>query len=157
MASILFKWLLWLHPFFVSVAEINHNAKDKTLELSIHIFTTDLENALRKNFTTKVDLTDVAMQKDMQILVNAYIITYFKLFVDDKSVKLKFDGFEQIEESTWCYFEVNDVSSMKKIQIKNSLLYDYETKQTNMNIVKYNGVEKTKKLEYPEKDVEFGF
>ena len=54
MASILFKWLLigglvlkptpsTYHPIFVSVTEIEHNAKDKTLEISCKIFTDDLE------------------------------------------------------------------------------------------------------------------
>ena len=157
MATILFKWLLWLHPFFVSVAEINHNKKDKTLEVSIHIFTNDLEQTLRKSFGKKVNLTDTAMTKKMDILVNAYIITYFKLVVDGKPVQMKFDGFEQIAESTWCYFEVSDIAALNKIQIKNSLLYDFEAKQTNMNIVKYNGVEKTRKLENPERDVVFEY
>ena len=53
MVSILFKWLLigglvfkpapvTYHPIFVSVTEIEHNNKDKTLEISCKIFTDDL-------------------------------------------------------------------------------------------------------------------
>ena len=30
-----------LHPFFISVTEINHNIKDKSLEVSCKIFTDD--------------------------------------------------------------------------------------------------------------------
>ena len=52
MASIFYKWLilLWLpffpsqqdaHPIYVSVTEIEHNAAEKTLEISCRIFTDD--------------------------------------------------------------------------------------------------------------------
>ena len=37
-----------LHPFYVSVTEINHNAADKTLEISCKMFTEDLEEILEK-------------------------------------------------------------------------------------------------------------
>ncbi|MEI8059397.1 MAG: DUF6702 family protein, partial [Ferruginibacter sp.] len=63
MVSIVYKWLMlftWVnftmspvaseapvcnHPLFVSVTEIEHNAKDKTLEISCKIFTDDFENS----------------------------------------------------------------------------------------------------------------
>ena len=52
MASAFFKWLFLpvfgsilfagsQHPFHVSVVEINHNAEDKTLEITCKIFTDD--------------------------------------------------------------------------------------------------------------------
>src|SRR6476661_2375693 len=34
------------HPFHVSTTEINHNATDKTLEISCRIFTDDFESCL---------------------------------------------------------------------------------------------------------------
>ena len=45
-----------VHPFHVSVIEINHNAVDKTLEISCKIFTDDFEKILAKNYKAKVDL-----------------------------------------------------------------------------------------------------
>lgn len=61
MASSVYKWLLIplicllmagkpTHPFHVSVIEINHNAADKTLEISCKIFTDDFEKILAKNY-----------------------------------------------------------------------------------------------------------
>ena len=57
MASSIYKWLFLpllalvltsakapaLHPFHVSVVEIEHNAEDKSLEISCKIFTDDFE------------------------------------------------------------------------------------------------------------------
>jgi hypothetical protein len=64
MASSFYKWLLIpvlgivlssaglpeLHPFHVSVVEINYNATDKTLEISCKIFTDDFEKVLAQNY-----------------------------------------------------------------------------------------------------------
>ena len=36
------------HPIFVSVTQIDHNATDKTLEISCKIFTDDFEQTLRQ-------------------------------------------------------------------------------------------------------------
>ena len=41
------------HPFYISITEINHNAKDKTLEISCKMFAEDLEETLNKNYKTK--------------------------------------------------------------------------------------------------------
>lgn len=41
-----------LHPFHVSTTEINHNAKDKSLEITCRIFTDDFEAILGKNYKT---------------------------------------------------------------------------------------------------------
>ena len=53
MATIFIQWLITasisiLHPFYVSVIEIDHNAKDATAEISVRVFTDDLEKTLQK-------------------------------------------------------------------------------------------------------------
>ena len=83
MASILFKWLLLgglalnpstiYHPIYVSVTEIEHNAKDKTLEISCKIFTDDFEKTLSQAYKTYVDLLK---PKDKNALYQHW---YFKL------------------------------------------------------------------------------
>ena len=91
MASSFYKWLLFpvlgivlssaglpkLHPFHVSVVEINHNATDKTLEISCKIFTDDFEKVLAQNYKTKVDLTNppAADRKAMDSVVKKYIFS----------------------------------------------------------------------------------
>src|SRR5215467_8661287 len=61
------------HPYYVSVVEINHNAKDKTLEISCKIFTNDFEETLEKNYKTKVDLVNPADKGAMDKLVSDYL------------------------------------------------------------------------------------
>ena len=59
----------WVHPFHMSVVEINHNVQDKTLEISCKIFTDDFEKVLAKTYNTKVDLTNPSNKAAMDSLV----------------------------------------------------------------------------------------
>ena len=162
MAGVLAKWLTimyagFIHPFYVSMTEVNHNAKDKTLEISVRIFTDDFETALHNNYKTKVDLNNSANVAEMNKLVNDYIQKHLQLQVDGKQVGLSFIGYEQQSESTWTYFEVKNVAGVKNIAIVNSLLHDYRKEQINMLHLKANNKEESYKLDYPATQAAFSF
>ena len=67
---ILFKWFSFFlltgvqshspaterHPFYISVTEVAHNAKEKSLEVSCKIFADDMEAALSQQYKMQVDL-----------------------------------------------------------------------------------------------------
>jgi hypothetical protein len=162
MANILFQWfsmalLSVVHPFFVSMTDVNYNAKDKNLEVSVRIFTDDFENILTTNYKTKVDLQKSSNQAEMGKLVNDYIQKHLHFQVDGKPVTLSYVGFEQQEESTWTYFEIEKIPSVKKIAVSNSLLHDYKKEQINMLHLKANGKEDSYKLDYPNTQAAFDF
>jgi len=145
------------HPFYVSMIEIDHNAKDKTAEVSIRIFTDDLENVLKKYGNTKIDILHPANKEEVDKLLNNYIQHKLQIKLDGKLVTLHYLGYEQQMESIWTYLEVKDVPTVKKVSISCSLLYDYQDKQTNIFHVKANDTEKSYKLDYPETTTEFSY
>jgi hypothetical protein len=78
MALLLHKWLLagiavFIHPLFVSVTEINHNAKEKTLEISCKVFTDDLEKAIEKSANIKLDLFNIKDKAAAEKAVTEYV------------------------------------------------------------------------------------
>lgn len=162
MANILHQWLLvayaaMIHPFFVSMTDINYNDKNKSLEISVRIFTDDFENTLRKYHKDKIDILHPTNQDAMNGYVKDYIQQHLQLKVDDKFVQLSFVGYEQQSESIWTYFEVDNVSSVNKISIINNLLHDYNNNQINMMHVKVKDSEQSDKLNYPDTKAEFKF
>jgi hypothetical protein len=139
------------HPFYVSVTEINHNATDKTLEISCKMFTEDLEQIIEKNNKTTLDITTEKDKPSFDKYIPEYVSKNLVLFVDGKPVKLSYVGFEREKESTYCYFQVDNVSSVKKVDINNSLLYDFNENEINIMHVTINGSRKSTKVNYPEK------
>ena len=163
MASSFYKWLALPlfaitltsagfrgpHPFHVSVVEINHNAADKSLEISCKIFTDDFEKVLAQNYKTKVDLINPPDRKAMDSLVKKYIFSHIAVIVDGKPGTLIYVGFEKDNEAVFSYVEVDNISSLKKIEITNSLMHDMFTDQVNIMHVIENGNRKSTKLDYP--------
>ncbi len=162
MANILFQWLMiacihLMHPFFVSMTDINYNGKDKELEVSVRIFADDFENTLRKYHSEKIDILHPADEKQMNDFVFDYIKKNLKLQINGEPVEMSYVGYEQQSESIWTYLEVKNIDKADKVNIVNTLLYDYSNNEINMIHVKVNGAEKTTKLNYPEEKAEFQF
>ena len=145
------------HPFFVSMTDINYNKTDKTLEVSVRIFTDDLENTIRKYHQGDIDILHPADQKAMNGYVDAYIRKHLGLKADGKTTAMSFVGYEQESESIWSYFEIKNIPEPKRLDVYNSLLQDYNNNQINMMHVKVNGEEKNTKLDYPDKQASFTF
>lgn len=135
-----------LHPIFVSVTELEHNAKENTLEMSCKIFTDDFEKALRTTYKTHVDLSDENVKPAMDKLVNDYVQKHTKIVVDGKIVSLKYLGFEKIEEAIYSYFEVDNILFPKKIEVTENVLLEYNSQQMNIVHVTVAGERKSGKL-----------
>ena len=168
MVSILFKWLLTaalvlgngggnVHPIYMSVTEIEHNAKEKTLEISCRIFTNDLENTLKQSNKGLIDLINPKDKAAMNKLVNDYIQKHLSIQVDGKTVALQFLGYEQQEDAINSFFQVNNIAAIKKISVTDNILYEYKSEQISLLHVKVNGDRKSTKMVNPEEKIYLEF
>jgi hypothetical protein len=149
--------LLVNHPFYMTVTEINHNAKEKIIEISCKIFTDDLQTALKKSSGNKIMLSGQNNKAATDKLVAAYIMKHLQLKIDDRPVTLQFVGSEKEDEAVWSYFRVNDISTIKKIDIINDLLYECFDSEINLMHVMANGNRQSKKINNPDVHVVFEF
>ncbi len=145
------------HPFHVSVVEIEHNAADKSLEISCKIFTDDFENALAKRYKTKVDLINPPNKAAMDTLIKKYILSHLSIRANGKPVVFSYMGFENEKEAVYGYIEVESVSTVSKLEITNTLMYEEFTDQVNIMHVKVAGNRKSTKLDYPDKEAAFSY
>ena len=168
MVSLLFKWLMIggllfhvtptsNHPIFVSVTEIEHNAAEKTLEISCKIFTDDFEKTLRQQYKGTVDLLQPKDKTAMNSLVSAYVKKHLSITVDGKPVELQFIGYEQQEEGIESFYQVSNIAAVKKIDITDNILYEYKKEQLSLLHVIVNGNRKSTKLNNPEEKASFQF
>ncbi len=145
------------HPIYVSVTEIEHNAKEKTLEISCKIFTDDLEKTLRQTYSGTVDLLQPKDKVAMDKLISAYVKKHLSLIVDGKPVSLEYLGYEQQEEGIESYYQVNNITAVKKIDVTDNILYEYKKEQISLLHVTVNGNRKSFKLNNPEEKTSFLF
>jgi hypothetical protein len=136
-----------LHPFFVSVTELNFNPNNKNLEISCKMFVDDFQNALKQNYKRPIDLANEKQENENNSIINDYLTKHLSIVADAKAVGLKFIGFERESESVYCYFEAANISSPKKIVITNKILQDYKQEQVNIMHVVVNGNRKSTKTD----------
>ena len=171
MAGILYKWLLLFpvtfflhtsapqvnHPLYVSVTEIEYNAKEKTLEISCKIYTDDFEKTLRQNYKTEVDLLKPKDKQAMNKLVSDYVHKHLALTVNGKAATMDFIGYEQQEEGIESYYEVKNITSVSKIDVTDNILYDYKKEQMGIIHTIVDGNRKSTKLNNPNDKASFQF
>jgi hypothetical protein len=144
-----------LHPFYVSSFEFNHNSRVNNLEITCKIFADDLEAVLKSKFSIPVDLSVEANKLVNEKLISAYIKEHLALSVDGILMAMQFLGFEKDKDAVYCYLEITDVVSLKKLDVKNSMLYDGFKEQANIMHVIANGKRQSSKLDNPKQDVSF--
>jgi len=162
MAAMLYKWLLvgglgFLHPFYISVTEINHNAKEKILEISCKIFLDDTEKAIRKQSNAVVELTSPKDPKKAQQLVSDYVRKHLVVKIDGRPVALEFVGYEVEGASLWSYYQVKNISSVQKIEVSNNLLYEMYDSQISIVHAQVGANKKSTRVTNPETNMVFDF
>ena len=154
---IIVSWLSFFHPFYVSVTEINHNARSQEVEISCRIFYDDLERTLEKQYHTHVDIVKPADKTKMNQLLNDYIKKHLIVKADGKQLALSYVGYEIQEDAAWTYFEVKGINKVKKFEVHDDLLFTEHPEQINMLHVTVGGQRKSTKLSNPDSDAAFEF
>lgn len=146
-----------LHPYYISVTEINHNATDRTLEISCKIFTDDFEKVLADKYKTKVDLIKPINKPATEKLIADYVKNHLSINVDDKTIAFTYLGYELEQEAIYSYYQADHINAPKKLQAGVSLLHDFSENQINILHVTINGNRKSIKLDFPKTEASFSF
>lgn len=128
-------WVLSLHlmhPFHVSVTEVSFNEDNKHLEISIRIFSDDLESVFRKR--GKMDFNLVNSLEDTTVLaeLESYLKSHFTIKEDAITIPLDFLGAEADRDVIWCFLESGPVTAPETIWSRNALLLDLFDDQINL-------------------------
>ncbi|MDX2283289.1 MAG: DUF6702 family protein [Bacteroidia bacterium] len=121
------------HPFYVSVAEINHNPQAGSLEITVKVFTDDLERALEaRSGGKRLFLGERQEAPETLPLLGAYLSEVFRIASDGQPRPWNWVGKETELEVTWIYLEIPDVGAPRHLQVENRLLTEYIDTQKNI-------------------------
>lgn len=146
-----------LHPFYVSVTEIQENVKDKIVEVSCKIFTDDFEKTLRMHYSNKIDLLNPPDKAVANKLIKDYITKHLSISLDGKLQSLQYVGYEKNEEGVECYFQINNPLIHSKVTVVNNVLFEYKPEQINIVHVTVRGKRQSTQLVNPNDRKTFNF
>ena len=129
------------HDFHASITQMVYNQKEKTVEISIRIFTDDFEKALSAASNAKIHL---AANDKNDTLIEKYIHAHFGYVSPQKqSVPIKYIGHEIEADANWLYLEMPHAESLTGGTLTQNALMELFDDQVNMINIQYQSQKKT--------------
>jgi len=120
-----------VHPFHVSVTEINENSSTHRLEIDCRVFPDDLENEMSV-LKSKVDIENKEKYTENKTAICAYISTHLLIDVNNKPVKFTCLGYEMDKDGLHIYLESEEVEAVKTLKVENNFLHRIFNDQINI-------------------------
>ncbi len=122
------------HDFHISKCQIKYSEQEQTLQISLHIFIDDLEQALAEQGVDQLAIGSELEKEDAEKYIQRYIKQCFRMTVDEEKVDYTFIGKETTKDlaAIWCYLEVEAVSEFQELIITNNLLLELFEDQKNI-------------------------
>ena len=135
-----------LHKEFYSISNIKYNEQDRTLQITMMLFTNDVELELNNHYETIMELGTKREIENADTLLISYIKRYFKIDVNKNPKIYKYIGKEFEKDVVFLYLEVTDVENIKEIKVESSILTASFPEQVNHIKVKVNQTNKSMRL-----------
>ncbi len=131
-----------MHEYYVSITRMQFNPSEKSLEVSIRLFTDDFERALSaENNNQPVRLQN---NDGNNAIVERYIRRHFVLTDKKRNVRQwQYVGKENEADATWIYLEIPQDGQLTGFSLKNDILMEIFDTQVNVVNIKINSDKKT--------------
>ena len=122
------------HEFHLSKSLVEYVEGEKAIQITMHLFIDDLEEALRQQGKSKLYICTDKESPEAEPAIYQYLQSTFRIALDGQVVEYSFIGKEISEDllAMWCYLEVEGVSSFSKLQVQNSILTELFEDQKNL-------------------------
>jgi hypothetical protein len=131
------------HKFYVSIYQIEFAEDKKMVQITSRIFIDDLNAALEKKYGTRANFGEPAESTSDLTVLKKYVAENFLIRVNGRPEPLEFLSREYEANVIICYFRIKNISKIKSLQIKNTLLTEYVTEQQNIIQTKVYGKKKS--------------
>ncbi|PKG50400.1 DUF6702 family protein [Olleya sp. 1-3] len=140
-----------IHKYYVSITQIEYVKEKQSVQIISRIFVDDIEKLIRKRYDEKVTLNDGQDEVIIDSYIKKYLLEKMFIKINGTPAMLKFIGKEYDDDIMRCYLEIENVASIKSIEIQNKVLFDIFEDQKNIVRNNINGKNKTFVL-IPHKD-----
>ncbi len=131
-----------LHKYYVSLTQIHHNEKTKSVEITLQVFTDDLELSLENQFKESFLIgTSKEIPQTNQFIFD-YLNQKLQLKINGKSVQYKMIGKNIEDDLTYIFLEISDIKALKSIDITNKIFFETFEEQQHIVKIKIKGIHK---------------
>lgn len=127
------------HEFYVGLTDIVYNAETMRYEITIKVFTDDLELALQDSFDQKIKL-DEKPEEAHDALIFRYVDSKFAVKAkNQQALKLTHIGRETELDVTWIYLESTVVQPLQTVLVSNAMMMELYEDQSHIVHINQGG------------------
>ncbi|MBC7909179.1 MAG: hypothetical protein H7Y30_01680 [Pyrinomonadaceae bacterium] len=125
------------HTFHTSLMRVEYNRQEQLVEVSIQVFSHDLENILSRRSKKRIRLDKTPEAAKLAL---AYLNDAVNLKNRDGQLKtFSWVGMESQADAVWLYVETKMPEGLDGAQIRNRIFFDLLEDQVNLVHFKYDG------------------
>lgn len=126
------------HKYYLSLTQIEYNNAKKSVEIITNLFIDDIETALNDIHSRKFELDTKKEPKDSDTYFEQYLKKHLSFQLDGKPVSFNYLGKEYDGDVVFFYLEIENITSLSKIEVENTLLIKHFPTQQNLVKSKVN-------------------
>ncbi len=128
------------HDFHLSKGSLKYKPDQKALQLSMHVYIDDFEEALSNRGVDSLYILTKKESEDADHYIGLYIKENFRVSFDEVPVEMEYLGKEISEDlaGMWVYLEATDLEAPSEATINYSVLMDAFDDQRNILSVQIN-------------------
>lgn len=133
-----------LHDFHLSKSLIKHDVEEQSLQLTMHLYIDDFEEALEYAGVDSLFMCTKMESPDTDKYIDRYIQAHFLVEIAGKPVEFEYLG-KEISESldgVWLYMEAINMNAPMEVSIRNQLLTEVFPDQKNLVNIRVHDKEK---------------
>lgn len=120
------------HEFYVSITDMEYVWEARAVQVTMKLFTDDLEFALEESLMRDVALNVENEEALTEDYIRNYVFDHFRVFLNNQWITYNWVGKEYQNDVTWVFLEVRNVERFSEIRIQNTLLFELYANQANM-------------------------
>ena len=128
-----------IHKYYVSVTDIEYVNKTKSLQIISRLFIDDFEKVLEERYEKKIYLEN----EESDIYLQKYFSKKLLIKINNKFFPARLIGKEVEDDMIHCYLEIENINSIKTIEITNKLFFDLFDSQQNISHINVKGEKKS--------------
>ncbi len=150
--------IAWSHPLHLSFSNLEFNDKEQRWELIVKIFWDDLEDSVKERTGVDLGLTSGKVHPEAFDIMKGWLtdrlVIHFNQQAIDSDAWIS-QGWELKEEAVWMRFAFRYDRTVRRVRIRNTILFDYFSDQKNLLIFTQGKHQKAYQFKHGKPEVQF--
>jgi hypothetical protein len=132
-----------VHKFYVALYQVNYAPEKKMLQITTRIFVDDLNIAVGKKYSKKINLGSENESVDDINFLKKYFSEKFYIKVNGQTKPIHFLSKEMEGDVLICYLSMKEIQKINTLEIYNAVITEGNSEQQNIMHFNVSGVKNT--------------